>query len=191
MMRTMSDSDWYEVAQGSSLFQGDILKQCPVFVVEGELTLPLREDADIGVRVKIIDLVVLTQSCDLENDKVEDILLAQLLTWTDVVSIEVARGNGTVKGKDFRKALVAGNVPGLSLLHKRIQEPQLDWSVVDFHRLYTLPKKLVLDLASKMGRRLRLRPPYREHLAQAFARYFMRVGLPHDAKDFIKEGKVN
>lgn len=27
---------------------------------------------------------------------------------------------------------------------------------------------------------LRLLPPYREHLSQAFARYFMRVGLPQD-----------
>lgn len=26
--------------------------------------------------------------------------------------------------------------------------------------------------------RLRLLPPYREHLSQAFARYFMQVGLP-------------
>ncbi len=26
--------------------------------------------------------------------------------------------------------------------------------------------------------RLRLLPPYREHLSQAFARFFMRVGLP-------------
>lgn len=30
--------------------------------------------------------------------------------------------------------------------------------------------------------------PYREHLAQALARYFMRVGLPHDAQGFISEG---
>jgi hypothetical protein len=32
----------------------------------------------------------------------------------------------------------------------------------------------------KLGNRLRLCPPYREHLAQAFARFFMRVGLPSD-----------
>jgi hypothetical protein len=38
--------------------------------------------------------------------------------------------------------------------------------------------------------RMVLPPPYREHLAQAFARYFMRVGLPHDAKAFEKEGDV-
>jgi hypothetical protein len=33
----------------------------------------------------------------------------------------------------------------------------------------------------------RLLPPYREHLSQSFARYFMRVGLPVDIpKDEIK-----
>ena len=31
---------------------------------------------------------------------------------------------------------------------------------------------------------------YNRRLAQAFARYFMRVGLPHDAKAFEKEGEV-
>jgi hypothetical protein len=34
------------------------------------------------------------------------------------------------------------------------------------------------------GRRLRLLPPYREHLSQAFARFFMRVGLPVDIPPF-------
>ncbi len=32
--------------------------------------------------------------------------------------------------------------------------------------------------------RLRLLPPYREHLAQGFARFFMRVGLPVDIPAF-------
>jgi len=36
----------------------------------------------------------------------------------------------------------------------------------------------------KQGNRLRLLPPYREHLAQAFARFFMRVGLPADIPKF-------
>ena len=39
---------------------------------------------------------------------------------------------------------------------------------------------LVRELAASQGPRLRLNPPYREHLAQAFARFFMRVGLPVD-----------
>lgn len=32
---------------------------------------------------------------------------------------------------------------------------------------------------------------YREHLAQALARSFMRVGLPHDAQAFENEGEVD
>jgi hypothetical protein len=31
---------------------------------------------------------------------------------------------------------------------------------------------------------VRLLPPYREHLAQAFARFFIRVGLPVDVPPF-------
>jgi hypothetical protein len=49
---------------------------------------------------------------------------------------------------------------------------------------------LVVTVPPDLGPRLRLRSPYREHLAQAFARYFMRVGLPHDARAFEKEGDV-
>jgi len=62
---------------------------------------------------------------------------------------------------------------------------------VDFHRIFVLPKPLVASVARSVGPRLRLRPPYREHLAQAFARYFMRVGLPHDARAFEQEGQVD
>lgn len=36
-----------------------------------------------------------------------------------------------------------------------------------------------LDLPGK-GDGLRLHPPYREHLSQAFARFFLRVGLAGD-----------
>ena len=81
-----------------------------------------------------------------------------------------------------------GNLPALALLHRRADDPEMSWSVVDFHQLFVLPKSLVLNIASANGARLRLTSPYKEHLSQAFARYFMRVGLPHDAKAFVKEG---
>jgi hypothetical protein len=34
-----------------------------------------------------------------------------------------------------------------------------------------------------------MRSPYREHLAQSFARYFMRVGLPVNIPPFIGDKK--
>src|SRR5262245_33467491 len=51
--------------------------------------------------------------------------------------------------------------------------------IVDFHDLFTVPRAFLETLLRRRQQpRLRLRPPYREHLSQAFARFFMRVGLP-------------
>jgi len=47
-----------------------------------------------------------------------------------------------------------------------------------------VPFDFIVDLAKKKGKRLRLLPPYREHLSQAFARFFIRVGLPVDIPQF-------
>jgi hypothetical protein len=107
------------------------------------------------------------------------------MMWSDRTETGTRRSNRA----NFGAALIAGNIPGLSLLHKRDTPPTLPWSVVEFHRLATLPKAFASTFAAGLGPRLRLRPPYREHLSQAFARFFMRVGLPHDAKTFEQEGK--
>jgi hypothetical protein len=184
----VAEAGWYEVVRGEVLIQGDILTACPVFLVIGHLAWPLADASEIAIEAREVDLIVLTQSCDLENEKVEDVLLAQVIAWPDAVRAEVARGNEVIRSSRFRRQLVDGNVPGYSLLHRHDGEPRLDWSVVDFHRLHTLPKAFLMQRAAQAGSRLRVLSPYREHLAQAFARYFMRVGLPHDARSFITEG---
>jgi len=155
----MNDQDWCELTRGESLLQGDILMDCPILSVLGRFHWPLSADAEIEVEAKVFDLVVMTQSCDLENEKVEDLLLAQLVSWTDVVHAELERSNENVRSRKFRKLLVDGYVPGLSLLHKRETSPVLPWSVVDFHRLFTLPKAFVTEFAARAGGRLRIRSP--------------------------------
>lgn len=182
--------DWYQVVQEASLLQGDILFRCPAIVIAAELNWPRPADAPMEVDIEEQDLIVLTQSCDLDNNKVEEVLLAQVVAWPIIVSTEVQKGNPYIQSRHFRKQLIEGNLPGLSLLHKRVQAPTLPWTVVDFRRLFTLSKGFLQQFAASLGPRLRLRSPYREHLAQAFARYFMRVGLPHDARAFEKEGDV-
>jgi hypothetical protein len=185
----MNQGSWYEITDGNSLLQGDLIAGCPVSRISREWSFPLKWE-NVIADVVAADLVVMTQSCDLENNKVSDVLLAQVISWPNMLREEIGRGNLSVKSRDFRKKLVEGNVPGTSLLHKHDMEPKLEWSVVNFHRLYTLPKSFLEQYAQSLGPRLRLLSPYREHLAQAFARYFMRVGLPHDAKEFEKEGDV-
>ena len=118
-------------------------------------------------------------------------MLAQVIAWPVLVRQELQRNNQIVKKRDFRKALVDGNTPAQALLHKHESEPRLEWSIVSFQRLYTIQKDFLVEFASGIGPRLRLRSPYREHIAQAFARFVMRVGLPYNARAFESEGDVN
>jgi hypothetical protein len=185
----VNNTSWYEVISAPSLLQGDIVFGCPVPFFAGTWTFPL-DPKDVAYQMMPMDLVVLTQSCDLENNKIDHVLVARVIAWHTTVLHETQDGNPAIKSRDFRRKLIDGAIPGLSLLHKHEGTPMLEWSVVNFHRLYTLPKSFLEQYAKSVGPRLRLRSPYREHLAQAFARYFMRVGLPHDAKGFEKEGDI-
>ena len=53
---------------------------------------------------------------------------------------------------------------------------QSEWpreiSIVSFREVWSLPLAFVRKMAADYGLRPRMRSPYREHLAQAFARYF-------------------
>jgi hypothetical protein len=60
-------------------------------------------------------------------------------------------------------------------------ELSIPYQIVDFHEVFSIPLDFLQAwIRSKNTNRLRLLPPYREHLSQAFARFFMRVGLPND-----------
>ena len=55
-----------------------------------------------------------------------------------------------------------------------------DYQVVDFRNVYGIQFEYLKDICKELPQRIRLLPPYREHLSQSFARYFMRVGLPQE-----------
>jgi hypothetical protein len=185
-----TDGNWFEVYHGTDLEQGDILFDCPCFTVSGIETWPPPADVDLSIEEERFTSIILTQTCDLLNHNLSDVLLAQVVPWEIACHEMVAQGNKFAKSKDYRNALVQGNIPGLSLLH-RFDDLSFPWSVVNFHKLFTLPRNIVAQVAKHAGPRLRLLSPYKEHVAQAFARYFMRVGLPHVADAFIAEGKVD
>jgi hypothetical protein len=190
----MIEPDWYDVIEAipdgqPSLLQGDILREFPVATIP-EIPWPLPADYKPDVRLELYDVVVLTQSCDLSQDKNKAVLLAAVDTYEKLVQSADGKHQQTLKSSDFRKALVAGNVPGYSLLNKREGIPAMPWSIASFRALFAAPTKFVSAFAISQSPRLRLRSPYREHLSQAFARYFMRVGLPHDVKAFVQEGKL-
>ena len=83
---------------------------------------------------------------------------------------------------DLRNDIADGHIWNLALLNRCALGDggsSTELRVVDFHDIFTVPRTfLEALLARRQLPRLRLLPPYREHLSQAFARFFMRVGLP-------------
>lgn len=177
---------WYELASGDDLEQGDIFEACPIFSV----ALPFSYEEfrsgnyDAPFDITDRDVVVITQSCDLVKDrlKVDDLLLCQI--W-DLE--ELAEKENYLRQPKAREEIRRGNIPGYHMLNaSNVPSFERAFRVVDFHQVFSLPVDFLREFAKKTAPRLRLQPPYREHLGQAFARYFMRVGLPVDIPAFKK-----
>jgi hypothetical protein len=171
---------WFEAISGDELKQGDILENCPVFIPPTDLATSDRANARFTWEER--DLVVLSQSCDLVKERCK---LDEVLSCAVWKRSELAKGHlSTNKGmEDARR----GNLPAFHLLaESRVPGLLRPVRVVDFRRVYTHPVEFVRKYASSTAPRLRILPPYREHFAQAFARFFMRVGLPVDIPPFTK-----
>jgi hypothetical protein len=83
------------------------------------------------------------------------------------------------------EAVRLGRVEGLHLLTSPVeQENNREALVVDFRQIYSLPVGYLSRHAGRFTSRWRLRSPYLEHYSQAFARFFMRVGLPSNIPPF-------
>jgi len=164
---------WYGLVEGDSLEQGDILRQCPVLLPMPDMTFPLTDNS-ISADLLTFDVIVMTQSCDLVNDKVPDVILCSHFDLNEAGMLDASLGK-----KDTHKAILNGYRHRYMMLASNA-EPPMGHRIVDFGRIFCLPKAFVRQFASGQGKRLRLCPPYREHLSQSFARFFMRVGLPQN-----------
>lgn len=133
-----------------------------------------------------IDAVVMTQGCDLENRKVENVIICphrSLSQYKEDWEQAMRDASQNPNAKAWRRVcedIKNGYIWNLAMLNEgEIGELRLTHRIVDFHDVYTLPRTFLESLLqSREQSRLRLLPPYREHLSQAFARLFMLVGLP-------------
>lgn len=174
---------WYRVVRGHDLAQGDLLLGCPRFVIPPDAS---RVETGVFLTRETVDAIVLTQSCDLvvrsEGDcEATDVLLCVLYLKKDLQEHPVFRK--WESWEEVRK----GRRPFFHVLDAcRLVGHEQDFALVDFHAIFTLSVPLVREFAQSSGERLRLLPPYREHLSQSLARTFMRVGLPTDIPPFGK-----
>ncbi len=170
---------WYEILTASNeIRQGDFIDNCPLIKPPDELNLDQEETIQFSetLTIKTLNTVVLSQSCDLEHEKIEIVLVCPYYT-TDEFLNDISNQN---ERKRRLKDLKQGNLPPYHLIDKDESNNVSTLRVVDFRNVYGVSYSFLKNYAKSIQSRPRLLPPYREHLSQAFARFFMRVGLPND-----------
>ena len=169
---------WSKVI-GNKLAQGDLLQNCLIPQYGADFGAG-GEGAAEALTVGAQTLIIVTQSCDLENSKVELVAMCPAYTLAEFEDINPSftqRGPWEEVRKGRRDALhLLGNPDN--------QEDNRGSLVVDFGQIFSLPHSYLKKKAEATGERLRLDSPYLEHFSQAFARYFMRVGLPSQIPAF-------
>lgn len=208
------DWPWYEVVTGEVLDQGDIIPACPVLIaveVTGTQVMP-------KAKLSPITALVVTQTCDLTQDKTESVIVCA--TWS-VGQVVLQEPTLRAKAEEACKKEKLGPLPsetspnldseiervieksgplrghfnaiikGERPAYAMLAEHPLSRSprrVVSFNDVYAMPKGVVAKAAGDAGSRLRLRSPYREHVSAAFGGFFARIGLPVDIVHYKSKG---
>lgn len=194
--------EWYKTVQyDTPISQGDIILKCKVPVIIDKPDPPF-----FKISGGIYDVIVMTQACDLANEKTDIVSLCPLKPLTEVIEGLMKQDllpeeseayknfmYKSLSGKQKKRKdtiiqnLKAGFYLDFHVLkeHRDKFKPMLDqdYMSVVLKQTFTIPKKaLEKYLLQTRTDRITLLPPYREHLAQAYARNFFRIGLPIDLK---------
>lgn len=172
---------WLRV-RSEILNQGDLLRDIAVPSVQPSFP-DHDENGSIPIHVGQANIIIISQSCDLEQKKIQNVVVAQTYTLDEFEAV-----NPSYKVKGRWTEVARGRVEALHLLPptENHDDPR-SWVLVDFRMISSLPVPYVARFANAAGDRWRLQSPYLESLSQDFARFFMRVALPTDPpKDFSK-----
>ena len=159
----------YEQPLETDLSQGDILDDCPILVWK---PAPPPLDLDVPPEIRIIRVVVLTQACDLAQDKTTRVVVAPVHDAAELVARNI------LKAVAIRDQVRRGQVFGWYFLPAASAPVAVAESIVDLRELHTIERR-TLEYLVGAGKRIgRIRTPWREHLAQHFGTTYMRIALP-------------
>jgi hypothetical protein len=148
--------------------QGELIDGCPLLFFK-EFPLDPSMAPEVGFAFR--QVIVLTQTCDLANEKTVHANVAEVFDAQQLVDQLI------LKPADVKGPLRAGRVWGLYFLPAS-DEFGLPEMIVDFRRLHTVRLDLLKSLCRAGKCRACVLTPYREHLAKHFADTFSRIGLP-------------
>jgi len=153
------------------ILEHDYLPECWIPLVGVDFDPAMAEPE---ISVGRANLIIVTQSCDLANDKIQLAALcpiAKLAIWEQV--------NPDYGKRGFWESVRQGRREGLHMLSALADAGDGGNAlVVDFRQIFSLPVPYLRKHAATPSARWRLQSPFREHFSQSFARFFMRVGLP-------------
>ncbi len=151
------------------LSQGDVIDDCPLITIR---IWPSDPGPDVRSETWTIRVVVLTQSCDLAQDKTTRVVVAPVHEATELVARNI------LKASTIRDQVRRGQVFGWYFLPAAPAPINLAESIVDLRELHTIERR-TLEYLVGAGKRIgRLMTPWREHLAQHFGTTYMRIALP-------------
>lgn len=148
---------WVQINE-TTLRQGDYLPGCrvPIPVFDPTTFGKTSENQEVEIDLENYDLIVLTQSCDLENGKIIQVLLCPIFSIP-----EYEEANPAFKNKGVWNEVLKGRKEGLYLLASPTNPGNnREALVVDFRQIYSLPYDYVLKHATELGSRWRLKSPY-------------------------------
>jgi len=161
------------------LHQGDVLEdiRMPVF----KALLDQQDDPAPQIPVDVGTLIVMSQTCDLIHRKAPMVACCPVHSLDEFEAIN-DHFKRTGAWEDVRR----GKIAGLHLLPGDDLQDNRTCLVVDFRVIHSLTIEHVIDFIKDAACHRRLQSPDLEHMSQAFARLFMRVGLPVNIPPFKK-----
>jgi hypothetical protein len=171
------DYPWYRLVTDGSLEQGDLLRGFPTLQLTSTYEETLR--GDLAADVTDYDVIILTQSCDLSAKKIDNVLVCPFFTREELAKLSTSFAD--LSSKKWQDMVQRGYWEGLYLIPPcEIDEFGHPPLIVNFRQVVATPLEMVKGHVAATTTRVRLSPPYREHLSQAFARFIMRIGYPID-----------
>ena len=162
---------YWERVNDPGLRQGDLLLETIVPLIDASV---LRGESELPLG--IYNLAIISQSCDLTKES----RLAYVVTAPIYTRRQYEQANPAYKKSGVWEEVRKGRHEGLYLLASPGNEMGDDDPilVVEFGHVFSLPRDYLEEHVRTVRARWRLNSPYLEHFSQAFAKFYMRVGLP-------------
>ena len=184
-----SEDPWYEIVDGEELEQGDFIINLPVFIPDYTSDI-LQKPSDAGVSEHNIpgklyryNVVVMNQTCDLEQRKLKFVLVCPYWPLEDL-----GRKEPKFLDSKIQEEIRRSQMYGYHMLNAcELDEKKQGIQVLEFGSTYSVSIEFLRPFVSSQGRRLRVRSPYKESMSHAFGNYFSRVALSAEIPAFRRK----